>query len=252
MVVCLALNRLQGGLKFAWLILLMQLNCDGFSQTEVSTWVNYRNRFSTFSGSEFIPTVLARHQVGKNIISGGFQLERLTLNNHKRPVFGLHYQRMFDFRNEELKAGFMWVENRYTIYSFARHLIADIQSDKKKFKYRVGYHTILFMLTPKAKEQLDIKQNTTLVEWHNIIYEIAYFFRENESRWNAGIELKNIDFLFVNQSSSPMFSGKIIHQPNEQWLLFSELRGQRPGMMNLSSDRLHYLIRFGITWRAKK
>lgn len=218
---------------------------------EVAALLNFRDQHAQYSGTQFIPTVLGKLEWNKNIFSGGIQLENFTMRSHQRPVFGLQYQRKFTLAQQELKGGLMWLENRYSVYTFARRFLVDIQSDQRKFKYRLGYHAVYFMITPAAKERLGLVEHTSLLE-HNLIYELAYFLKENDSKWNLGFEIKNIDYLFVNQSSSPMFSGKFIHQPHTNWQFLAELRGQRPGMMNLSSDRLHVLFRLGAIWRARQ
>jgi len=82
-----------------------------------------------------------------------------------------------------------------------------------------------------------------------LLYLLGYYLKPQEHNWNVGINVTNIDYYLLNQSTNPLFYLQGEYRPTERMSLFAEAWYKSAGAFNISVNYFGYLFRSGLLWK---
>ena len=124
-----------------------------------------------------------------------------------------------------------------------------ISTKTRHFDFQIGtnFRTYIFRNETIKKHKIE-NAGTKIHENFNLIYSFGYNLKPANNKWNAGLNITNIDYFMINQETNPYINLKGSYKVNRQLRLFGGFWYKTAGVLNLSSNYFGFLMRGGITW----
>lgn len=240
---------------FVWVMLLSsqtshaQLMVNGMITPEGLSSSRYYPR------SYVQPALCINYTHHKNVFGGGIELTHIHPKLYTRAVYFLEYQRKFKVLRQDLYAGALVMNSFLTPFAFSNNYLVQLGSNTKQFRYRLGVLYRHFDLTKEGERRFpDHGLNVPQITGPQLVYELTYLFKEENSKWNGSVSTRNIDYFRIGGANEPSLFLKLMFKPIESLELNSEIVYNTKINVTESSTNFNAdaFLRFGVVWRAFK
>ena len=114
-------------------------------------------------------------------------------------------------------------------------------------RYLLGMHFRTYKLSRQGADNQP--KPAKVHENANLLYLLGYYLKPQDNNWNVGINVTNIDYYLLNQSTNPLFYLQGEYQPTERLRLFAEAWYKSAGAFNISVNYFGFLFRTGLIWK---
>lgn len=122
----------------------------------------------------------------------------------------------------------------------------------KHFEINLGLGFRTYHITQEAKKLYGIYSNLDLNESWNILYDLKYYVKPRQHKWNVGLAVTNMDYFLMNQETNPYayLFGK--YSITNQLSMRQEFWLKSAGFLNVRVGYFGYVLRTMLIWEFKK
>ncbi len=201
------------------------------------------------SGGLYVKTaVSAQYRLGKTSLGYG---SLFNLKNHTSNFFSgakLNLSRAAEIKGRIYEATAFFMYNPFSGLILETNWGLALNTSAKHFSYILGTNFRTTHLTVRETEDYETFRNKRLREKWNLMYHVGYNLRPEESIWNTGISLTNVDCFLINQDTNPMLSFNARYRLPVPLILYIETWYKPAGVFNISADSFGFFFRTGLRW----
>ncbi len=180
----------------------------------------------------------------------GFALQFDVLSNVPKTWTGLslHLDQKLKVRDFPFELGAFFIYKPYSDLQYENNRGLLARTDYRHFQFMLGNAFRALRLTRQAREDFPESAGTVIRENWNLIYRVAYNLKMEDSPWNAGLAITNLDHFLMNQETNPM----LLLYGNVEILsgldLFAEFWYKQAGVFNITANYFGFFFRMGVLW----
>ncbi len=191
-----------------------------------------------------------------------YKLQQFELETSFRNDIISNNKSFFSGLNLGLTHFFDYKQRMYTIRTFfistvlsgfvnERNYGVLLSSDKEQFNFKIGTGFKSIGLTRAAIETTQTDSEKRIYEIFNPLYHFSYLLNKNNTNWNVGVAVTNIDHFVINQATNPIASAFGHYKINDKVRLTAEIWYKTAGAFNLHVNYYGLFFRPGIIWELK-
>jgi hypothetical protein len=192
---------------------------------------------------------LGNYRWGKNHLEAGFQTNLMNRKNIVFSGFNINGSRDFKIKNTVLELNGFWLWTAYSQYIKEINYGFSLSMIQKHFEVMIGTNFRDHGIRKKVIDGIPIEDGAAKVhENFNLMYSLSYNVRTDESKWNTGVTVTNIDYFLIDQETNPCLNIHGSFRVSSPVRLFTEVWYKNAGMLNMSPNYFGFVIRGGVKW----
>lgn len=202
------------------------------------------------SDGVFLTTFMEmNYRFGKYTLEGGMQMNIISNQSSDWINAGI-----LEISRKMTAGRFLFDIHGYFLYNAFSALIHEsnfglLGSTKQgSFKFKLGWGLRVYRLTNYALETYNIQSGKRFTENLNLLYSAGYQLKPDESKWNLGLCVTNLDNFTVSQETNPMLALYSHYKVSTEIHVFAEALQRTAGIFNISANHFGILFRSGIVW----
>jgi hypothetical protein len=195
------------------------------------------------------PALLGHYTFGKNRVETGIETDLKSDNHPLLSGYTVNVSRYLLTRGSTFEIRGFGTQTRNSEFLRETNWGALVNMRHKRFEMALGTNFRTYAFRRGAIADYEISKNAMRVhENFNIMYSFGYYLKKNDTRWNAGLSLTNIDHFYISQETNALLCLQGFYKPGSQVSLFAEAWYKSAGAPNLAINHFGFFFRTGITW----
>lgn len=192
--------------------------------------------------------IITEYGTGKWRVGGGIQADLVNRYGGSFSGLGLNASRRVFLKDipVEIRGSFLWNSHSGLLNETNWGVLANVR--KSHLNLTLGNEFRSFHFKKSVVEKYGYEEGEHIRENWNLVYNIGYYLRTPESKWDLGLSITNLDHFLVNQETNPFFKldGRYGLGPSLDLSLATWYKSA--GSFNLSVNYFGFFIRTGLIW----
>jgi hypothetical protein len=231
-------------------IILMMWFITGMSvtaQPKITAFTDFET--NNVSGGLIIRTAgMAGFRYKNNYLETGVQTNVKNINKNIISGFNMKFSKRLQIREFpfETQTFFIYAPVSDVFHETNWGLLLNITGNHFELKAGTNFRT--FALNTKRSGEYTQVAGTKLHETWNMIYLIRYNLKPNDSSWNIGLAITDLDEFSIEQETNPVFNLKAVCKINTNLSLFAETWYKSAGAFNMQVNYFGCKLKIGLSW----
>jgi len=201
------------------------------------------------NGTYFISNAFGTYNTNKIKFTSGFRLYHKSNFDILLGGLNVNGSTPISIKNKKFQLEGFYQWTRFSTLLYENNFGALIGRKNKRYEFKFGTHTRIYKFGKSAQKEYNInKDNSSIIEWFNLIYNYTQYINNIDKSWNIGLSITNLDYFNLHQETNPMLNLKGYYKLNNEIELFSELWHLNSGAFNLNVNHFGNFFRVGLLW----
>jgi hypothetical protein len=202
------------------------------------------------SAGLFIKSALLGHYTfGKNRVETGIETDLKSDNHPLLSGYTVNVSRYLVTKGSTFEIRGFGTQTRNSDFLRETNWGTLVNIKHRCLEIALGTNFRTYAFRKRAIADYEIRNNAMRIhENFNIMYSFGYNLKKDDTRWNAGLSLTNIDHFYISQETNTMLCLQGFYKPGSQVSLFAEAWYKSAGAPNLAINYFGFFFRTGLTW----